>query len=151
MAGITNRGKYILLDQFFRNTTEFTNLYLALIDSTTAPTADTNTFSELTEVPAGNGYTAGGISLTRNSTDFDVSTEDDTGDLAKIQIKDLVWTASGGSLPGSGTGARYAILTTDEATQANRQVIAWFDLTSNRIVSSGQTLTLADCEMRATE
>jgi hypothetical protein len=107
-------------------------------------------FRELTEIAAGNGYTAGGISLTKNSTDFDVLTEDDTGDLGKIQIKDLTWTASGGSLPGSGNGARWAVLTDDNATQGNRIVIAWWDLTSDRSVSVGQPLTLQDCELRLT-
>lgn len=148
---VTNRGKYLLLQEFFRNPTEFTNLYIALITSAAAPTVDTNTFSELTEIAAGNGYTAGGISLSRNSTDFDTLTEDDSGNLASIQIRDVVWTASGGTLPGSGSGARYAILTDDNATQGSRQVIAYWDLTSDRSVSSGQTLTLQNCEIRLTE
>ena len=148
---VTNRGKYLILQEFFRNPTEFTTLYIALITSAAAPTVDTNTFSELTEIAAGNGYTAGGISLSRNSTDFDTLTEDDSGNLASIQIRDVVWTASGGTLPGSGNGARYAILTDDNGTQGSRQVIAYWDLTSDRSVSSGQTLTLQNCEIRLTE
>lgn len=149
-SGITNRGKYKLLDWVFRASTLPTNFYVALCTSAATPTVDTNTFSELTEIAAGNGYTTGGISLTKNSTDFDVLTEDDTGDLGKIQIKDLTWTASGGSLPGSGNGARWAVLTDDNATQGNRIVIAWWDLTSDRSVSVGQPLTLQDCELRLT-
>lgn len=148
---VTNRGKYLILQEFFRNPTEFTTLYIALITSAAAPTVDTNTFSELTEIAAWNGYTAGGISLSRNSTDFDTLTEDDSGNLAYIRARDIVWTASGGSLPGSGNGARYAILTDDNGTQGSRQVIAYWDLTSDRTVSSGQTLTLTDCEIRLTE
>lgn len=151
MAGFTNRGKKILLDELFRNPTEFTNFYVALVTSAVAPTADTNTLSELTEIAAGNGYTSGGIQLARNSTDFDVSAEDDTNDLSKIQIKDLVWTASGGSLPASGSGARYAVLTDDNATVGSRQVLGFWDLVSDRQVSAGQTLTLQDCELRLTE
>lgn len=149
-SGITNRGKYKLLDWVFRASTLPTNFYVALCTSAATPTVDTNTFSELTEIAAGNGYTAGGTSLTKNSTDFDVLTEDDTGDLGKIQIKDLTWTASGGSLPGSGNGARWAVLTDDNATQGNRIVLAWWDLTSDRSVSVGQPLTLQDCELRLT-
>jgi hypothetical protein len=151
MAGFTNRGKYLLLQEWFRNPTEITNFYVALVTSAVAPTADTNTLSELTEIAAGNGYSTGGIQLARNSTDFDVLTEDDSGDLGKIQIKDLVWTASGGTLPASGNGARYAVLTTDEGTVGNRQIVCFWDLTSDRTVSSGQTLTLQDCELRLTE
>jgi hypothetical protein len=149
-SGFTNRGKFKLLDWVFRGTALPTNFYVALCTSAATPTADTNTFSELTEIAAGNGYTAGGISLTKNSTDFDTLTEDDSGDLGKVLIKDLVWTASGGTLPASGNGARWAILTDDNATQGSRLVIAWFDLTSDRSVSSGQPLTLQDCELRLT-
>lgn len=149
-SGVTNRGKYKLLDWVFRNSTEVTNFYVALCTSAVSPTADINTFSELTEIAAGNGYTAGGISLTPGATDFDTLTEDDTGDKALIQIKDLTWTASGGALPASGNGARWAILTDDNATQGSRLVLAWWDLTSDRSVSSGQPLTLQNCEIDLT-
>lgn len=149
-SGITNRGKFKLLDWVFRGTALPTNFYIALCTSAVTPTVDTNTFSELTEIAAGNGYTAGGTSLTKNSTDFDVLTEDDTGDLGKVQLKDITWTASGGTLPASGNGARWAILTDDNATQGSRLVLAWWDLTSDRSVSSGQPLTLQDCELRLT-
>lgn len=145
----TNRGAFRVLQAFFRNASVPTNLFAALVTSAVAPVVDTNTFSELTEVASGNGYTAGGISLSRNSTDFDVLTEDDTNDRALIQIRDLVWTASGGSLPGSGSGARYAILTDDNGTQGSRDIINSWDLSSDRVVSSGQTLTLQNCELRA--
>lgn len=150
MSGFTNRGRYSVLGYVFRGATMPTNLYVALVTSAVAPTVDTNTFSELTEIAAGNGYTAGGIALTRNSTDFDALTEDDSGNLAYVQVRDLVWTASGGNLPASGSGARYAILTDDNATQGSRLVLAWWDLSSDRSVSSGQPLTLQNCELRLT-
>lgn len=146
---VTNRGAYRILQAFFRNASVPTNLYAALITSAAAPTVDTNTFADVTEVTAGNGYTAGGISLSRNATDFDVLTEDDTNDRALIQIRDLVWTASGGTLPASGSGARYAILTDDNGTQSSRDILNSWDLSSDRSVSSGQTLTLQNCEIRA--
>lgn len=148
MTGWTNKGKYTVLDVFFRNATEATAYYLALVTSAAAPTADTNTKSELTEIANGQGYTTGGISIARDSTDFDVLTEDDTNDRAIIQIKDIAWTASGGTLPASGNGARYAILTDDNATQGSRLVLMYWDLTSDRSVSSGQSLTLQNCEIR---
>jgi hypothetical protein len=151
MAGWTNRGKKLILDDFFRNATEFTNYYVALVTSAVAPTADTNTLSELTEIAAGNGYTSGGIQLARNGTDFDTLNENDTNDRGELLLKDLVWTASGGSLPASGNGARYAVLTTDEGVVANRQVIGFWDLGADRTVSVGQTLTLQNCELRLTE
>ena len=152
MAGITNRGKYKILNYYFRRQgTLPTNFYIPLITSAVAPTADTNTLSELTQIASGNGYTTNGISLTPGTTDFDVMTEDDTNDKAILQLKDIVWTASGGSMPGSGNGARYAPLTDDNATPGSRDVIAWWDLVSDRVISDTQTLTLQNCEIDLTE
>ena len=149
-SGWTNKGKHHVHNITWRNATEPANYYLALVTSAVAPTADTNTLSQLTEIAAGNGYTTGGYQLTRNATDFDVLTEDDSGDAAFVQIKDVVWTASGGNLPASGNGARWAVLTDDNVTVGSREVYAWFDLTSDRTVSTGQTLTLQDCQLTIT-
>ncbi len=151
MSGITNRGKYLILQAYFRATTRPTNLYYALVTVANVPTADTNLMSDLTEIAAGNGYATGGYQLTPGATDFDVLTEDDSGDLAKIQIKDVVFTASGGPIPSSGAGARYGVLTTDEVTVANRQILAWFDLVSAITVSDTQAITLQNNEIRGTE
>ena len=143
----TNRGAKMLLDLLTRGTSPGTVFYVALCTDATTPTVDINTLGELTQIATGNGYSSGGISVARNSTDFDVLTEDDAADKAYAQIKDLVWTASGGTLPGSGSGARYAVLTDDNGTVGSRQVIAWWDLGSNVIVSSGQTLTLQNLQL----
>lgn len=148
-SGWTNKGKYKVLGWSFRGETIPTNFYVALLTSATSPTVDTNTRADHTQVSTGNGYTDGGISLAKNATDWDVWTEDDTGDVGFIQIKDLVWTASGGTLPASDS-ARWAVLTDDNVTQSAREIYAWWDLVSNRQVSSGQTLTLQDCELRIT-
>ena len=151
MAGWTNKGKMSILDAYFRNAGAPTNFYVALVTDATAPDADTNTLGDLTEIADGNGYTTGGYQLTKNSTDFDVLNEDDTNDRGDIQIKDVAWTASGGSIPGSGNGARYAVLLDDNATVASREVLAYWDLTSSRSVSDGQTLTLQNLELRINE
>jgi hypothetical protein len=149
-SGMTNRGKTLLFDYVFRGTALPATFHVALVTSATAPTADTNTLSELTEIAAGNGYTSGGLSLSKNSTDFDTLTEDDTNDKAILQVKDLVWTASGGAIPASGNGARYAVLTDYNATIGSRQVLAYWDLAADRTVSSGQPLTLQNCELNIT-
>ncbi len=145
--GWTNKGKAHVLGVTFRNATEPTNYYIALVTSATAPTADTNTLSELTEIAAGNGYTTGGYQLARNSTDFDVLTEDDTNDKGLIQVKDISWSASGGAIPSSGGGARYAVITDDNGTVGSREVYGWWDLSSDRSVADGQTMSLQDCEL----
>jgi hypothetical protein len=146
MAGFTNKFKYELLDQVLRRSTMPTNYYVALVTSAVAPSADTNTLSQLTEIAAGNGYTTGGYQLTPNSTDFDVSTEDDTNDRGYIQLKDITWT-----VPASGSGARYAVLTDDNVTVGSRKVLLYWDLGADRSVSNGQSLTLQNCEARLNE
>lgn len=151
MAGITNRGKKRMLDGFFRATSVPTNFYIALCTSAVTPTADTNTLGDLTQIATGNGYNTGGISLSRNSTDFDSLVEDDSADKGLLQIKDIVFTASGGTIPLSGNGARWAVLTDDNGTVGSRDVIAFWDLASDRSVSDGQTLTLQNCEIDLTE
>ena len=147
--GWTNRGKFNALDALFRATALPTNYYIAL--TTDAPTADTNLMSDLTQIATGNGYVDGGYTLTKNSTDFDVLTETDGSDLALIEVKDVAWTASGGTIPASGDGARYAGLTGHHAPVANREVWAYWDLSSNRTVSDTQVLTLEDCQLKLTE
>lgn len=151
MAGWTNRGKMSILDAYFRDAGAPTNFYVMLVTDATAPSADLNTFGELHGIPPGNGYSDGGYSLDKGATDFDNLEEDDTSDSGEIQIKDVVWTASGGNLPASGDGARYAVLADDEAVTADREVYCYWDLTSARTVSDTQTLTLADLELQATE
>ena len=151
MAGWTNRAKYQTLGWLFvRTDTLPTYWYMVLVTDATAPTADINVMSELTEVGDGTGYTNGGIQLTPGTTDFDVWTEDDTNDRGLVQIRDLVWTASGGDMP-DGDSARYSCLTCDDATPASREILWYFDLVSNRQVSDTQTLTLQNCEIRINE
>ena len=149
-SGVTNKLRYRALGWAFVNQTIPTNFYLALITNDNVPTVDTNTMSDLTQIATGNGYTDGGYQLTPGGTDFDTLTEDDSGDQGIVQIKDVVWTASGGPIPASGTGAYYAVLTDDNVTVASREVYAWFDLTGPQSVSNGQTLTLPDVEIDAT-
>jgi hypothetical protein len=148
MAGFTNKGKMRTLEAMFRGGDTF---YVALCTSADAPGPDTDTLGDLTQISTGNGYSDGGYQLTGNATDFDTLTEDDGSDRGLIQIKDVAWTASGGPIPSSGDGARYAVLTDDNATVANREVLAYWDMSSDRSVSDGDPLTLQDLELRLNE
>lgn len=149
MAGITNRGKKVLANIALAGNAGDTpaNWKMVLLTSATAPNADTNVLSQLTQIPAGNGYTAGGATVERSAVGMTSVSEDDTNDRSEITIKDVVWTASGGPIPSSG-GARYAVLVDDEA---DPQIIAYFDLGSDRQVSDGQTLTLQAAKIRFNE
>jgi hypothetical protein len=144
----TNKGAFRILEAIFNGGTLPTNFYVILLTSASAPTVDSNVVSDHTEIAAGNGYATGGFQLTPNATDFDNLTESDASDRSSIQIKDVAWTASGGPIPASGNGARYAALTDDNATIADREIWGWFDLSADRTVSADQSLTLQDCEMR---
>lgn len=156
MAGITNKAKFHFMRWIFRedeaSVTIPSDFYIALCLGSVVPDADTDTLSDLEEISTGNGYnTAGGRLLDRDSATWDVATENDASDYGNVQLKDIVWTASGGPIPSAGSGARYAVLLDDNGTAGNRLVLAYWDLTSNRSVSDGQSLTLQDCELRFTE
>ena len=151
MAGITNKGKYRMLDVFFRGAASPTLFYVALCTSASAPGASKNVITDMVEIASGNGYSTGGASVARDSTDFDTLTEDDSASRGLIQIKDMVFTAVGGNLPSSGNGARYAVLLDSNSTASLREVYTFWDLTSDRTVSDTQTLTLQDLELRLNE
>ncbi len=149
MAGyFTNRGKKLLFDWSFRGVTLPTNFYVALVTDGSTPSADIDTLSQLTQIQTGNGYSDGGYQLTPNETDFDANTQNNTDDRAALQIKDIAWTASGGSIPSSGDSARYAVLTDDNVTVGSRQVIAIWDLTVDRAAANGEAINLINLEIR---
>lgn len=150
MPGMTNRGKYAMLGTYYRGdaTQEPTGFRARLVTNAAVPGPDTNLASELTEINAGNGYVANGISLGRNSTDFDIFIEDDVNDRGYVQIRDLVWTAGGGPIPSSGTGAYYLSIEDDEVSP---QVVNYFDLSGPVSVSDGQSLTIQNAEIRLNE
>ena len=146
---VTNKFAFRALGWVFNGVALPTNFYIALCTDATAPTVDTNTLSDLTQIAAGNGYTTGGIILAKNATDFPSLTEDDTNNWGQVELKDIVWTASGGTLPASGNGARYAVITDDNVTVGSREVYVAYDLGSSISIPSGSTLTLADFIIRA--
>jgi hypothetical protein len=130
-----------MLDVFLRGATPPANFHLAIVTNSPAPTVDTNTLGELTEIPAGNGYTAGGQVVARNNTDWPTLTEDDALDRATAIMASKVWTASGGTLPSSGDGF-HAVLTDANGTLGSREVLAFWSFGGPARVSAGQTLTV---------
>lgn len=139
----TTRGLELILDwAFSRTTTRPTHFFVALCTSASAPAHDTKTLADLTEIAAGHGYTAGGFQLDATATDFPGLAENDTRVFSELATKAVVWTASGGDIPASGAGALYVVMTTDEATVANRQVLWYVSLRSAQTILSGQPFTL---------
>lgn len=153
MSGWTNRGKALALDVVFGNTNVPTNFHVALVTGAAVPGPDTNILSDLTEIAIGNGYdTAGGQTAARGGAVFNAAAEDDPTDVGSLTMDDIAWTASGGPLPASGGGARYAVLTDDTGGgAANRNVWAYWDLSEDRTVSDTQVLTLQALKLTLAE
>jgi len=95
----------------------------------TEPTAATDDeFTDITEISAGNGYTAGGESLTVTSS------SQSSGTYSLVITSDVVWTASGSVGP-----FQYVVLYNE--TAANDELIGYWDYGSAVTLASGDTFT----------
>lgn len=92
-----------------------------------APAATNTIKANLSEISAGNGYSAGGPTAT-------VSSSSQTSGTYKLVIADTTITASGGSIG----PFRYVVLYNDTPTSPADPLIAWWDY--------GSSITLADTE-----
>lgn len=99
--------------------------------SNTAPNASTNDFfNDITEISAGNGYTAGGLTAASVSISR-------TGDTAKIVADDAVLTASGAVGP-----FQYVILYKSTGVSSTSTLIAYWTLPSAITMASSDTFTI---------
>jgi hypothetical protein len=96
----------------------------------TAPVSTNTVKSNLTEISAGNGYTAGG-----NTTAMTTST---SGGTAKVTAADTIFTASGGAIG----PFRYAVLYNDTQTSPAKPLVAWWDYGSSISLNDTETLTV---------
>lgn len=96
---------------------------------TNSAPVNTNTVkANLTEISAGNGYTAGGTATT-------IATSTTSG-TAKATGSDVTFTASGGSIG----PFRYAALYNDTPTSPADPLVAWWDYGSSITLASGESL-----------
>lgn len=100
-----------------------TNVFKVMLTNV-APVATNTVKANLTEISAGNGYTAGG-----NTTTITVSETTGTTTVSGTQV---VFTASGGTM----ATFQYVVLYNDSAT--NKNLVGWWD--------NGSTVSLADTE-----
>lgn len=104
---------------------------LKVMLTNTAPVATNTVRANITEISAGNGYTAGGNTAS-------VTSSAQTSGTYKLVLGDpATWTASGGSIG----PFQYAVLYNDTAT--NDELIGWWDY--------GSAVTLADGESFAVD
>ena len=97
----------------------------------TAPVATNTVLANITEITAGTGYTAGGISggtVTGSQT---------TGTFKFTLGTDPVWTATGSMGP-----LRYAVLYNDTPTSPLTPLIGWWDYGSSVTLATGETFTV---------
>lgn len=102
---------------------------LKVMLTNTAPTAANSVKTDITEISAGNGYTAGGTQAT-------LSSSAQTSGTYKLVLNDVVFTASGGTI-----GAfRYIVLYDDTAT--SDELIGWYDYGSSITLNDTETFTV---------
>jgi predicted Zn-dependent protease len=94
----------------------------------TAPVVTNTVKADLTEIAAGNGYTAGGTATT-------IATSETTG-TTTVTGTEITWTASGGAI----ANFRYAVLYNDTAASDN--LVAFWDYGSTVTVASGETFNV---------
>jgi hypothetical protein len=102
---------------------------LKVMLTNTAPSATNAVKADITEISAGNGYTAGGTAVT-------ITASSQTGGTYKLVGNDVVFTASGGSIG----PLRYAVLY--NSTPAAGNLIGWWDYGSALTLADGSTLTV---------
>lgn len=95
----------------------------------TAPVATNTIKSNLTEISAGSGYTAGGTATT-------ITTSTASG-VAKVTGSDVVFTSTGTIGP-----FRYAVLYNDSPTSPLDPLIGWWDYGSSISLNNTETLTV---------
>lgn len=94
-----------------------------------APAASNSVKGDLTEIAAGNGYTAGGSAVT-------ITSSAQTGGTYKLVGDDVVFTASGGAI----ADFRYAVLYND--TEASDALIGWWDNGATVSLGDGDSVTI---------
>lgn len=102
---------------------------LKLALTNTAPSASNTVFANITEISAGNGYSAGGETVT-------ITSSSQTGGLYSLVGNDVVFTASGGSIG----PFRYVVFYNDTAT--NDELISFYDNGSSVTLNDGETFTV---------
>lgn len=102
---------------------------LKVLLTLTAPVAGNAVKADLTEIAAGNGYSAGGTAAS-------ISSSAQSSGTYKLVLADVVFTASGGAI----ANFRYAVLYND--TAASDELIGFWDYGSTVTLASGETFTV---------
>ena len=102
---------------------------LKVMLTNSAPSASNAVKADITEISAGNGYSAGGATVT-------VTASSQTSGTYKLVGNDVVFTASGGSIG----PFRYVVLY--NSTPASGNLIGYYDYGTSITLNSGETFTV---------
>lgn len=103
---------------------------LKVMLTNSAPVNTYTTKSDVTEISAGNGYTAGGATVTTSSSS-------QTSGTYRLVCADVVFTATGAVGP-----FRYAVLYNDTPTSPADPLVGWWDYGSALTLANGETFTV---------
>jgi hypothetical protein len=101
---------------------------LRVMLTNSAPVATNTVKTDITEISAGNGYTAGGDDITNTYTE--------SGGTATLAATDVTFTASGGTIG----PFQYAVIYNDTAASDN--LVCWFDYGSSITLNDTETFTV---------
>lgn len=107
-----------------------THVFKALLTNAAPTAGGTAVKGDLTEISAGNGYSAGGPSVSMS-----VSTASGT---AKVTASDVTITASGGSIG----PLRYVAIYNDTTSSPAKPVVGWYDYGSSITLADGESLLI---------
>ncbi len=107
-----------------------TDLLKIMLVNSPAPVPANSVKADLTEIGAGNGYTAGGDDIT--------STYSEAAGVATLVGTKVVWTAAGGTIG----PFRYVVLYDDTPATPLDPLVAWWDYGSNLTLQIDETFTV---------
>ncbi len=102
---------------------------LKVMLTNTAPTSSNAVKADITEIAAGNGYTAGGNTCAISSC------TQTSGTLKLVLSNPTQWTASGGTIG----PFRYVVLYDDTPVSPTKPLIGWYDYGSNVTLADGES------------
>lgn len=104
---------------------------LKILLTNTAPVATNSVKGDLTEITAGNGYSAGGTAPS-------ITSSAQTSGTYKLVLADVTFTASGGAI----NTFRYAVLYNDTPTSPADPLIGWWDYGAAVNITDGNSFTV---------
>lgn len=124
-----------VLNKFNSFTTDLTNgahqfqthVYKVMLTNT-LPLATNTVFANITEIAAGNGYTAGGTATTVGKSN--------TAGVEKLTFSDVVFTATGAMAT-----FRYMVVYNDTQTSPSKPLVGWSDYGSAVSMVNTNTFT----------